>query len=182
MSYVRRYRVETALGNLIEVSVALNGDKYLVKLSNGDEYSVRILKFDERLRQVVLEVDGEVVRVEGVGGDLLIDGMLSLVKRVSEEIQLAKPPLSAKEGSSKVTEDKNVVKAPLTGRIVDVKVKVGDFIEPEAIIATMESMKMIIEVKSGVYGLVSEVLAEPGKVVKKGDILLKLKQREAEAS
>ncbi|MCS7128599.1 MAG: hypothetical protein N3E36_04400 [Sulfolobales archaeon] len=181
MSYVKRYRVETALGNLIEVSVALEGDKYLVKLSNGDEYSVRVLKFDERLRQVVLEVNGEVVRIDGVGGDLLIDGMLSLVKRVSEAIQLAKTPSSTKEGSVEVTEEKNVVRAPLTGRIVDVRVKAGDFIEPETIIATMESMKMLIEVKSGVYGLISEVHAEPGKVVKKGDILLKLKH-EAGAS
>ncbi|MEM2253334.1 MAG: biotin/lipoyl-containing protein [Desulfurococcaceae archaeon] len=175
MSYVRRYRVETALGNLIEVSVALEGDKYLVKLSNGDEYLVRVLKFDERLRQVVLEVNGEVIRIEGVGGDLLIDGMLSLVKRVSEAIQLAKPPSSAKEETVEVTEEKNVVRAPLTGRIVDVRVKVGDFIEPETVVATMESMKMLIEVKSGAYGLVSEVYVEPGKVAKKGDILLKLK-------
>ncbi len=174
--------METASGNLIEVSIAVDSDKYLVKLSDGDEYLVRVLKFDERLKQVVLEVNGEVVRVEGVGGDLLIDGMLSLVRRVSEEIHLVKPHPNAKEGLAEVTKDKNAVRAPLTGRIVDVKVKVGDFIKPETIVATMESMKMIIEVKSGVHGLVSEVHAEPGKVVKKGDILLKLKQHEAKAS
>lgn len=181
MSHVRRYRVETALGNLIEVSVALEGDKYVVKLSNGDKYLVRVLKFDERLRQVVLEVNGEVIRVDGIGGDLLINGMLSLVKRISESLQLVKSSPSAKEESVEVTEEKNVVRAPLTGRIVDVKVKAGDLIEPETIVATMESMKMLIEVKSGAYGLVSEVCAEPGKVVKKGDILLKLKH-EAKAS
>lgn len=57
------------------------------------------------------------------------------------------------------------VVSPMPGRIVDVKVAVGDAVEEGAPVIIMEAMKMQNELVTDVAGVVKEVLVAPGGTV-----------------
>lgn len=74
-----------------------------------------------------------------------------------------------------------VVKAPLVGTFyaapgVDKApyIKVGDHVKKGQIIGIIEAMKLMNEIESEVDGVVTEVLAENGKMVEFGQVLIKL--------
>jgi urea carboxylase len=66
------------------------------------------------------------------------------------------------------------VPAPITGRVVEVRVKVGDRVERGMAVAVLEAMKARVEVKASRSGVVREVLVREGEVVKQGQPLLVL--------
>ena len=61
-----------------------------------------------------------------------------------------------------------------SGEVIEVLVKVGDFIETEQSIVELETEKAAFEVPSPVKGKVTEVNIEPGQEVKVGQILVKV--------
>lgn len=74
-----------------------------------------------------------------------------------------------------------VVKAPLVGTFyaapgVDKApyIKVGDHVKKGQVIGIIEAMKLMNEIESEVDGVVTEVLAENGKMVEFGQVLIKL--------
>jgi len=126
-----------------------HGDRYVVDL-NGVEYSIVL---SERLL-----IDGEPVCVASVkeapgGGKVGKEGKM-VQKAVAE----------------------NVVQAPISGKILELKVKVGDQVAENTVVALMESMKMIVEVKTNIKGVVENVYVTPGQAVKKGDPIIKLRK------
>lgn len=64
------------------------------------------------------------------------------------------------------------VPAPITGRVVEVRVKRGDRVERGTTVAVLEAMKTKVEVKANKSGVVQEVLVKEGSVVKQGQPLL----------
>lgn len=68
-----------------------------------------------------------------------------------------------------------VVKAPMAGTILSVKVNVGDKINVGDTLAILEAMKLENEVKSQVSGVVAEVKVSKGTAVKNGDPILVVK-------
>ncbi|MEM1843349.1 MAG: biotin/lipoyl-containing protein, partial [Desulfurococcaceae archaeon] len=64
----------------------------------------------------------------------------------------------------------------ISGRVIEVRVKSGSTVNMGDTVILLESMKMIIEVKSHMAGIVEEVYVQPGTVVNRGDRLLKVKQ------
>jgi len=68
----------------------------------------------------------------------------------------------------------NVVKAPISGKVLKVLVKPGDAVEPRTVVATLESMKMELEVYAGRSGRVKEVLVKPGDSVQTGQPIVVL--------
>jgi glutaconyl-CoA/methylmalonyl-CoA decarboxylase subunit gamma len=67
-----------------------------------------------------------------------------------------------------------VVKAPIVGTVMQVKVKPGDNVEVNQVLLVMEAMKMETNIASPVPGRVKTVLAAPGDAVKAGQILVEL--------
>jgi biotin carboxyl carrier protein len=63
------------------------------------------------------------------------------------------------------------VEAPLPGKIISISVKVGEKIAELDQICTIEAMKMENPIVSSVSGIVKELNASEGKLVKAGDIL-----------
>jgi acetyl-CoA carboxylase biotin carboxyl carrier protein len=53
-------------------------------------------------------------------------------------------------------------------------VKVGDRIQKSTVVATIEAMKVMNEVKAGVVGIVSEILVSPGSPVEFGTKLIRI--------
>ena len=66
------------------------------------------------------------------------------------------------------------VSAPIPGRILDVKVKVGDQVQAGQTVATMEAMKMENNIISNVDGTVKEIFVQKDSEVAGGDLLMKI--------
>ena len=64
------------------------------------------------------------------------------------------------------------VPAPITGRVVEVRVKNGDHVERGMTVAVLEAMKTKVEVKANMIGVVRNVLVKEGEVAKQGQPLL----------
>ncbi|MDO8461472.1 MAG: biotin/lipoyl-containing protein [Deltaproteobacteria bacterium] len=113
-----------------------------------------------------LLVDGKsyevFVRKEGDGFVVEVDGYLIPVG--SER---------AKGGSSfRVVSGKEVVVSPMPGRVVGIKVKVGDTVKPGEGILVVEAMKMENELHATKGGTVRELLVKVGQTVEAGQKLV----------
>lgn len=67
-----------------------------------------------------------------------------------------------------------VIASPIPGKVLKVLVNPGDAVNPGKLVATLESMKMEVEVFSDKSGKVREVRARPGEFVNVGDPLIVL--------
>lgn len=65
-----------------------------------------------------------------------------------------------------------IIPAPIPGKVLKVLVSPGDSVSPGKLVATLESMKMEVEVFSDKSGRVKEVKVKPGDFVNIGDALL----------
>ena len=74
----------------------------------------------------------------------------------------------------------NTVTAPLPGRIIEFKVKVGDTVKAGQVIVVLEAMKMETSVVARADGVVSDIKVEAGDSVVAGQLLMKLKKAEDE--
>jgi biotin carboxyl carrier protein len=66
---------------------------------------------------------------------------------------------------------KEIIEAPLPGKVVRVEVTVGNKVEEGGVICTIEAMKMENPILSPVTASVVEVGVSPGQVVKTGQKL-----------
>jgi len=112
---------------------------------------------DGELYEVEVEIEEGVNDLEA----LLRAFKTGVVKRVTAETAA----VSAVPGA---------VPAPMTGRVVEVKVKSGDRVERGTTLVILEAMKARVEVKANRSGVVREVLAKEGEVVKQGQPLVVL--------
>lgn len=106
-----------------------------------------------------VKVNGKVYEVE-----------LEEVSESSEKIETPKQEVA----SVPVSEGANVVKAPIAGKVLDVKVNVGDVVKKGQTVAIIEAMKLENEIQSGFDGKVVEIKAAKGSQVKNGDALIVL--------
>ena len=106
-----------------------------------------------------VKVNGKVYEVE-----------LEEVSESSEKIETVKQEVA----SAPVSEGANVVKAPIAGKVLDVKVNVGDVVKKGQTVAIIEAMKLENEIQSGFDGKVVEIKAAKGSQVKNGDALIVL--------
>jgi len=63
------------------------------------------------------------------------------------------------------------IEVPLAGKIIDVKVSVGDRVQEGDVICILESMKMENPILSPVSGVVKEIQVSPDQVVKVGGVI-----------
>ena len=66
---------------------------------------------------------------------------------------------------------REIIEAPLPGKIVRVEVTMGNTVNEGGVICTIEAMKMENPILSPVKASVMEVTVSPGQIVKTGDKL-----------
>lgn len=115
-------------------------------------------------KRFLVVIDGEAyeVEVEIPEGAAPLEAMLTVFQ--SGVVRRVEPPPTGR----------GVVRAPITGRVVEVKVQSGASVRRGDPLVLIESMKTIVEVKSDVDGVVEEVMVGQGSAVKQGDPLLKI--------
>ncbi len=171
----RKFRVEAFSGNTLVIETEdADKDHVIVRLEGSDaEIKVRIKEITDDA--VFVEVGGDVFKVHLTSEGILVNGENSLVNRIVEILPIGVTGKISSSGPGKVTYRKGEIRAPLSGKINEVKVKPGDHVKVGDVVVLMESMKMITEVKSDVEGIVEEVLVEPGKAVNKDTLLVRIK-------
>lgn len=161
-----RHRFSVA-GTLHTVSVDDAGDRIVVRI-------------DDR---APIEVDAT---TEGVPGlfSLLRDGKPSraYVARDGKNLRvivegrtfvLAPGAGSRERGAAGgLTDPPGKITAPLAGVVVDIRVKVGDRLEPRQVVVVVEAMKMQNEVQAPLAGVVTAVRVEQGGRAEKGALLV----------
>ena len=64
---------------------------------------------------------------------------------------------------------KEIIEAPLPGKIIRVEVTVGNTVEEGGVICTIEAMKMENPILSPAKASILEVAVSPGQIVKTGE-------------
>lgn len=94
---------------------------------------------------------------------------LEAVSESSKSIEVA--PKATPQAAPASAGDQ-VIKAPMAGSILEVKVAVGDQIEKGQTIAILEAMKLENEIKASCSGTVKSIAVSKGSAVKNGDTLI----------
>lgn len=170
------YKVTTPLGYSFELELLEKTRNVLVfrEVKTGRLFKVALKKAVDG--KYLLDVNGIVYSVfsSKTHGIFVNSEPLLVTEVVPVELKEHKLEERAKAPAATPVEA-GVITSPIAGRVVEVKVKPGDKVSKGDVILLMESMKMIIEVKSDLDGVVEDVYVAPGKAVQKGDKLLKVK-------
>ena len=174
---MRRFRIELSTGEYINVEIdeENNGVMKVRIIGEDKEYNVRIISFDEELKRATIEINGEIVRVNGLSSSIVVNSIPAAVKRVIELIPTSISMKSLEKIRGISYARKGVITAPISGKIVDIKVKPGDKVSRDSVIALMESMKMVTEIKAGMDGIVEEIYVKIGKAINKGERIARIR-------
>jgi methylmalonyl-CoA carboxyltransferase small subunit len=123
------------------------------------------------------EVDVEVVE-EGPGGPIY--GSTSVHSSTVTAPVAAKPapaappraPVAPAATASSSASGEKVVKAPIVGTIMQLKVAPGDEVSVNQVLLVMEAMKMETNVASPIAGKVKTIRVAGGEAVKAGQVLV----------
>lgn len=108
------------------------------------------------MKKYKVKVNGKVYEVE-----------LETVEEVSGSITTPTAPTNNNSENSVGT----TIKAPIGGKLLDIKVNVGQVIKKGDVVCIIEAMKMENEVKSPVSGTIKEIKVSKGAQVANKDIL-----------
>ena len=97
---------------------------------------------------------------------------------VEEESEVAVSESEKKESvkdNKNVTSEGELIKAPMPGKIIDIKVSLGDTIHKNDVLFVLEAMKMENEIMSPKDGVVTGLFIEKNANVNVGDKLISIK-------
>ena len=125
--------------------------------------------------------DGKTLVIKYLGlGEVDADGMRTVsfeLNGIRREVQV--PDEAAQQSIVKVPmadpEDKSQVGSSIPGAVSKIAVKVGDAVEMNQTIMTIEAMKMETAVTARMDGVIEEILIKEGDTVKGGQLLMKIK-------
>src|SRR5436190_16031639 len=127
-----------------------NGHYHILHQNKG--FKAELVKIDREARTVELKVNGERLTVQLRNQfDLLLEKM----------------------GMTNSTAGKlNVIKAPMPGLIIDLRVKAGDAVKQGDALLVLEAMKMENIIKAPGEGTVKQVKIKKGDTVEKNQVLI----------
>ncbi len=106
-----------------------------------------------------VKVNGKIYEVE-----------LEAISETAGHIEASAPVAVA----APVSGGSKVIEAPIAGKVLDIKVKVGDAVKVGQTVAIIEAMKLENEVPSSVEGTVTEIKVSKGSAVNNKDVLIVL--------
>ena len=88
--------------------------------------------------------------------------------------QIETPVIAKKEKKEVVSEGSNQILAPIAGKILGVKVNVGETVAKGQTVVLIEAMKLENEIQSAYDGKVKQILVKKGDDVRNKDVLIVL--------
>ena len=150
--------------------------KYLIAI-NGQSFNIEVGHIESGVAHVnVNGLDYEVL-IEGAPGTSMAQSAVSAPAPlvVKKSVSASQPSLSTPSQPTApidLSAGENLIKAPIPGLILEVKVKVGDLVKAGQTVIIMEAMKMENSITTPFSGAVKEIHVQKGVDVKTGSPLL----------
>lgn len=142
----------TVNGETLNWDISQIGDGCFHILHNNKSYRAEVTKSDAALKTITVRVNNRLYTVS-----------------LKDKFDL----LLEKMGMSGASAGKiNLIKAPMPGLIIDLKIKDGDAVAPGDPLLILEAMKMENVIKSSASAVVKSVKVRKGDSVEKGQILV----------
>ena len=161
------FTIEKQESNRFLISDEVLG-KINVEVRYLDELRAEVL-IDGKKYVVVIDEDRNIAYVNGIPTKITVLEFL--------ETKASNYELINNNQRSNYEEVPGEIKAPLSGKIVSVKVSVGKRVSKGETLLIMESMKMLNEIKSPYEGEVKSIFVKDGVSVKKNQLLLKIEPK-----
>lgn len=145
-------------GKNVEVKFANSGSRKFSLEINSEKFQAELLRLSENVIQV--KVGGKTFEVQ-----------YPTLTFKPETPKIESLPTFSKKPTVSLAFGKDAVLAPIAGRIIALKVSVGQKVSKGDCICILEAMKMANEVAAPKDGIVKEILVSEGVVVNKGDVL-----------
>ncbi len=161
----KAYSVELRIGNV--ATVCIDGERYQLKTTKTKKgITVQLGK-----KKSLVRFEGGSISVDSRKHDVevrnLRRGRPSWSYSVADADNVVQrrstPGISTGEG---------MIHAPMPGRVVSIKVKVGDSVKTGTPLLVLEAMKMQNEIASDVEGIVREVRVSEGVLVESREVLV----------
>jgi len=134
--------------------------------SNETEHTVHIIDNPGGGATVTVDEEHE-FQVEFTGGGAEVPAAMATLP----EVHAAHTPV-APRASAAPTAGPGGVAAPIPGKIISIGVAVGDRVEVNDIVMTLEAMKMENNIVAPISGSVSQIAIGEGSEVAAGDLLM----------
>ncbi len=145
----------------VEFNILVHGEQFNIKIAGKEEISknrkVLFVRINDQLEEVAIEP----IREISISQQNITSGEIS--NGVSVALQRPKA-----QGIGDIS-------STISGKVVDIKVSIGDKVKEGDTIIVIEAMKMENEIKSTIDGQVEEILVSIGEVINPGEVLVKLK-------
>lgn len=153
----------------------LNGRTSYVQLeehADGPKFVVEGEPFQPKVTEIskgkfAVELEGQTYSFQ-LEQDLIYEGANPL----DLEIRRAKPVLARRAGAGRKAGGQ--VKPPMPGKVVELKVGVGDVVEEGQILLVLEAMKMQNDIKAAIRGTVKKVNVAAGANVEATTVMLEI--------
>ncbi|MBO4762767.1 MAG: biotin/lipoyl-binding protein [Lachnospiraceae bacterium] len=115
------------------------------------------------------------ITVNGVAYDVIVEEGNGSAAPVAAPVKAAAPKAApAKAAAPAAGAGANKIKAPMPGKILGIKVNVGDAVKKGQVIMILEAMKMENEIVADVDGKVASIDVQVGSTVEADDVLASL--------
>jgi biotin carboxyl carrier protein len=142
------------------MKVIVNGNEYKIVIM-GNSVLVNGKQLPAIFNEKEITIDGKKFYLdymeEGDPSLMIVNGMTYVVSKSSEPSDFMKQ-----------------IKAPISGRILEVLVKAGDNIKKGQLMFVLDAMKMQNQINSPTTAKVSDLRVQIGQTVKTGDVLATL--------
>ena len=134
-------------------------------------------KKPESSNEFVVTVNGKEYRVKMEGDKALVnDELVNFdIKELESSGKKGKKEKSVREKDDKSSSDENwdgVLRSPLPGSVIAIKVKEGDTVDEGEVVILLDSMKMEVEVKTFNSGVVKGINVRTGDQIKTGEAVM----------
>ncbi|HIQ49281.1 MAG TPA: oxaloacetate decarboxylase subunit alpha [Aquifex aeolicus] len=145
----------------VEFYITVHGEQYHVQIAGkGEEDQTRrtfFIRLDGQLEEVHLQPIREVKITEAFATEATEGGTV-----------VSKRPKPRGVGD---------ITSPITGKVVNIKVNVGDRVNEGDVLLVIEAMKMENEIHSPVDGVVDEIFVRVGETVNPDEVLIRIKPK-----
>ena len=166
--------------------LVMDGRLHRVELGMGEGVTVEVDGRAYRAqgkrtgKGISVEVEGREFLIDLEGTSLSIDGKEHKVE--IRNLRRGRPSWSHASGDEegagagkahhKVSGGEGIIQPPMPGRVVSIKVNVGDQVDLGSPVLVLEAMKMQNEIVSNTKGVVREIRVSEGDLVESGDIMV----------
>jgi len=162
-------RVLNRNGNLFKVEV--DKKTVMILLKNAGKGNVAIMEVDGNTFHAKIECKHRNRLEIKIGRKLFNVEFPSKILRRETHTRIESVAAISKKPATHPIHDANVVIAPIAGKLVLWKAKIGQKIEKDECVCVLEAMKMANEITAPKSGILKEIRVCEGAVVNKGDVL-----------